>query len=266
MKIAILFLFVGSSLWGQRVTGTMTANIRGGSGDGKCTIEANVDDVAEVEVRGRTATIRTLSGAPASLRRFDCNQEMPRNPTGFRFKGVDGRGRQELVQSPSDRGRILVRLEDSKGGSEGYTFDLTWTGSGSGSGYDRGGRGGYGGRGGWDNGWGSGSGWTNNGSVNFNSGRRGSGEYRDRSGQRRRIDSARVMISDSGLLEVFFESDQGRLSFSGNVDRRDGRRVFAPVRGSGAANGARGTMEVEMSSQDQVRSISLPDIDLRWSN
>ena len=74
-----------TSLWAQRVTDRRTADIRGGGGDGKCTIEVQVDEVADVEVSGRNVSIRTLSGAPSSIRRFQCNQEMPSNPYEFRL-------------------------------------------------------------------------------------------------------------------------------------------------------------------------------------
>jgi len=107
---------------------TMTANIRGGGGDsGKCTIEVEVDGVAEVEVRGDRGFMRTLEGQPSTWRRFECNSVMPRNPVDFRFRGIDGRGRVQLVRDPSSGGAV-VRIEDTKGGREGYTFDLEWRG------------------------------------------------------------------------------------------------------------------------------------------
>jgi hypothetical protein len=56
---------------------------------------------------------------------------MPTNPGDFRFVGVDGRGRQELIQDPSSgRGAAIVRIQDPEGGAEGYTFDLVWRGGG----------------------------------------------------------------------------------------------------------------------------------------
>lgn len=283
----VVVLSAATVVSAQQITGTRRADIRGGGGgDGKCTIEVWVDDVAEVEIRGAEARIRTLSGQPASFRRFQCNQEMPRNPGNFRFSGVDGRGRQSLVRTP-DRGAAVVRIEDSKGGGEGYTFDITWSGS-SGGGNWGGGRGrgdwganngsGYGsgngpgwgnGNGnGWgnNNGWGNGSGWGSGGNFTYEGGNRGSGRYRDRNGNERRLDGARVSISQSGSISVQFQGEQGRLDFNGNIDRRQGRRVFGRVSGGGAAAGANGTMEIEMASGNQVRSIRLPDIDLNWSN
>jgi hypothetical protein len=102
----------------------------GGSADrGKCTIEVVVDGAAEVSVRGDEATLRNLSGQPAQWRRFQCTGPMPRNPADFRFAGVDGRGRQELMRDPRQGGgTAVVRIEDPQGGSEGYTFDLFWGG------------------------------------------------------------------------------------------------------------------------------------------
>src|ERR1051325_4145403 len=106
---------------------------RGGGNDaGKCTIEVYVDGSADVEIRGDRGFLRTLSGQPAQWRRFECSGPMPTNPGEFRFSGVDGRGRQELVQDPSRSrgGPAVVRIQDSNGGAEGYTFDLVWRGQG----------------------------------------------------------------------------------------------------------------------------------------
>jgi hypothetical protein len=105
----------------------MRASIRGGGGDeGKCTIEVVVDGAAEVEVRGDRANLRNLEGQAPQWRRFECNRPMPDRPAEFRFKGIDGRGRQELIRDPRDGGPAVVRIEDRQGGREGYTFDLIW--------------------------------------------------------------------------------------------------------------------------------------------
>jgi hypothetical protein len=137
-KICSLILLAGLSAFAQGGRDqTRTANIRGGGGDeGKCTIEIEVDGVAEVEIRGASARLRTRDGQPASWRRFDCNQAMPSRPNDFRFRGVDGRGRQDLVRDPGNGGVAVIRIEDSKGGREGYTFDIMWRG-GSGNYSDR---------------------------------------------------------------------------------------------------------------------------------
>src|SRR5579862_2428977 len=96
----------------------------GSPNGGKCTIEVVVDGAAEVEIRGDTATLRNLAGQQPQWRRFQCSSIMPPNPGNFRFAGVDGRGRQDLVRDPRNGGAAVVRIEDSDNGSEGYTFDL----------------------------------------------------------------------------------------------------------------------------------------------
>ncbi|HYV62967.1 MAG TPA: hypothetical protein VE958_09850 [Bryobacteraceae bacterium] len=99
----------------------------GGPGQGKCTIEVVVDGSAQVEVRGDTANLRNTGGQTPQWRRFECTSAMPANPADFRFAGVDGRGRQTLVRDPRNNGgAAVVEIQDSQGGTEGYTFDLFW--------------------------------------------------------------------------------------------------------------------------------------------
>src|SRR5882724_5097158 len=112
--------------------------VGGGNPDrGKCTIEVVIDGAAEVEIRGDTGTLRNLSGQPPQWRRFECTSAMPANASNFRFAGVDGRGRQELVRDPREGGVAVIRLEDPQSGSEGYTFDITWNNGGGGGYGDR---------------------------------------------------------------------------------------------------------------------------------
>jgi hypothetical protein len=141
------------TLHGQSVTRRATITGSRG-GNGKCTIEVVVDGVAEVEVAGEMGQLHTLSGTPANWVRFECSDPLPRLPEDFRFSGVDGRGRQILLRDPrGNRGVAVIRIEDPKGGREGYTFDIEWHGfgdtgnrrfgefdGGRGPGYDRDGR------------------------------------------------------------------------------------------------------------------------------
>jgi len=85
-----------------------------------------VDGAADVEINGDNATLRNLSGQPPQWRRFECTSRMPNNAEGFRFQGVDGRGRVNLVSNPRTGGAAVVRIEDPEGGAEGYTFDIMW--------------------------------------------------------------------------------------------------------------------------------------------
>jgi hypothetical protein len=109
---------------------TKRATITGTRGDqGKCTVEVDVDGAADVEISGDMGRLRTLSGQTAEWRRLECTSPMPRNPANFNFRGIDGRGNVNLVRDPrQSRGAAVVRIEDPKGGREGYTFDLEWSG------------------------------------------------------------------------------------------------------------------------------------------
>lgn len=279
MKAKVLaFLLLGiSPVFAQRVTGRMNAQISGGGGDGKCTIEVVVGDAADVEINGSTAVIRTIRGANASFRRFQCNQQMPDRPNNFRFQGVDGRGSQNLARSPQNGGSAVIHIEDPNRGTEGYTFDIFWSG-GNGGGYNNGGynNGGYGnnrdngrrdddrGRGnngGWNNGWGSGSGW-NGGDFNFSGGNSNAGSFRDRSGRVRRLDNATVHISANGQVNVSFAGDQRRgVHFDGTVVSRNDRRVIANVNGEGTS----GQMEIDMNRGDRVNRIAMSNANLIWT-
>lgn len=90
-----------------------------------------MDGAAEVEIRGDNAVLRNIKGQPAQWRRFECSAPLPGNPANFRFRGVDGRGRQTLVADPGRGGVAVVRIEDPDNGTEGYTFDITWGGGGA---------------------------------------------------------------------------------------------------------------------------------------
>lgn len=133
------------------------ANIRGG--ENKCTFEVRVDGIAEVEIHGDSGVLRTIQGGAAQWIRLDCGSRLPNNPSDFRFKGVDGRGSQNLVRDPRGSGGVaVIRIEDPKGGSEAYTGDIFWSGGDSH----------WGGGGNWSSG-GSGwdDSWSNNNGIDY---------------------------------------------------------------------------------------------------
>ncbi len=111
------------------------ATITGSEGtSGKCTIEVRVDITAEVDIYGDSGRLRTLAGQPATWTRFDCTGPLPYNMTDFRFRGVDGRGSVRLVQDPRNNNSMaVIRIDDPKSGSEGYTFDIEWRGASGGA-------------------------------------------------------------------------------------------------------------------------------------
>ncbi len=128
-KYSLLIIALSAaSISAQTQRATLTG--RGAADRGACTIEVVVDGAAEIDIRGDTATLRNLSGQPPQWRRFECTAPLPANPVDFRFHGIDGRGRQELIRDPRNGGVAVVRISDPSGGAEGYTFEVTWGGGG----------------------------------------------------------------------------------------------------------------------------------------
>jgi hypothetical protein len=117
---------VSAAAQAQQRRATLTGNSN--SSRGKCTIEVVVDGSADVEISGDSAILHNQSGQQPQWRRFECTARMPVNPANFRFAGVDGRGRQQLIRDPQNGGAAVVRIEDNANGTEGYTFDITWDG------------------------------------------------------------------------------------------------------------------------------------------
>jgi hypothetical protein len=244
--------------------------ITGGGGDrGKCTIEVRVDGSVELEISGAEGRMRTLTGSPASWTRMQCNAPMPANPLEFKFSGVDGRGNQYLVREPAqNRGVALIRIEDPKGGSEGYTFDLEWRGAGP-----TGGRGGVipnnpgngdsifnGG-----NGNGRGRGRNPNLEVDFSG--RGDGYYRTFRGGDELLVNCSVSVDRGGRIDVEFSSNQrNRLLLSGRIVYRDGNRLVADM----AGGAIQGTMEILLNGRDNVEEVAMTGVgrnrlELRWN-
>jgi hypothetical protein len=157
MKKAVRFLMMAATLYvsvAHAQVARFRANIRGG--ENKCTFEVRVDGIAEVEIHDDYGVLNTIQGAPAQWVRLDCGNRFPNNPNDFRFKGVDGRGSQTLVRDPRGSGGVaVIRIEDPKGGTEGYTGDIFWSGGdshwGGGGNWSSGGSG-------WDDGWSNNSG------------------------------------------------------------------------------------------------------------
>ena len=241
----------------QRVD-TYRAQIRGGGDHGKCTIEVDVDGVAEIEIRGDQGAMRTLSGNPSAWRRMECNEPLPPNPQDFRFSGVDGRGRQILLRDPgNNRGTAVVRIEDPQGGREGYTFDIEWRDGGGNRGdsvFDRGpGR---------DDGPRPELRW--NDEVRFRG--RGDGRFDNFRGPDERLYDCEVSVDRRGEVTVTFQTARrSRLMFNGRLVRFDRDTITADMSGMGV----RGSMEIRYNGRDRVTDIAMSAsgrerFELRW--
>jgi hypothetical protein len=153
LALTAAFVLLTAAAYAQT---TINANITGGGGNGKCTFEVRVDGIANVQIRGNQGYIQTKQGMPAQWVRLKCNQPLPRNPSNFRFQGVDGHGRQYLLKDPnSNNGVAVIRIEDNRSGYEGYTGDIFWSGGNNSGGNWNGGW--------WNDNWNGGGGWGDNG-------------------------------------------------------------------------------------------------------
>jgi hypothetical protein len=105
-----------------------------GGSSGKCTIEVRVDIAAEVDIYGDSARLRTLGGQQSEWKRFECTGPLPYSMSDFRFRGIDGRGSVKLLHDPRNNSSVaVVRIDDPRGGAEGYTFDIEWSGASGGA-------------------------------------------------------------------------------------------------------------------------------------
>jgi len=134
-KAGLLLLAALCAAQAQGTESVRRATINGSRGtSGKCTIEVRVDIAAEVDISGDSGRLRTIAGQPATWTRMECSDPLPSQMSDFRFKGVDGRGQMRLVQDPRNNNSVaIIRIDDSKSGSEGYTFDIEWSGASGGA-------------------------------------------------------------------------------------------------------------------------------------
>ncbi len=71
------------------------------SRDGRCVLRVRVDDEIDVELRGNSVLLRTITGRPGKDEGSECSQPLPAGGfTKFNFRGIDGRGEVRLVQEP----------------------------------------------------------------------------------------------------------------------------------------------------------------------
>ena len=233
------------------------ADIRGGGDHGKCTIEVVVDGAAEVAIRGDSAELRTLSGQDATWRRFVCNQPMPLNPAEFRFSGIDGRGRQALIQQPQRGDPAVIRIEDRQGGREGYTFDVEWNGDAGGNWDNRGFRGNRDAPGRADSPRGRG-GWTGRLGSEFRYRGDGRGLLNRRNGPDTPVRDVVVNLNRDGAVAVEFEaSGFNRVVFTGRATRISQGTVVADLTSNSRGRDTRGSTVIYMNSGGQVERVTM---------
>ena len=250
-------------------------------GNGYCVVRLMVDDLVMVHIRGNRLRFETLQGRDARDDGSECSQAMPAGNalTNFRFKGVDGRGRVELAEQPSASNRYTaqVRILDSKGGDEGYTFRVQWDNRNPGQVSDNSGFGDRRQRGNDASGWGTsssstGSGWGSSnsssssgwgtgtasgtawGQSDFEQTTTGTGVARMAGQSDLNLTSTRLRLRQGGqfVLEIMGAET---VRFSGTW-RRDGDTAILAINNGFANGGANGTGRAVVVN-NQLQSLTL---------
>ncbi len=199
----------------QRNAVGITPRITGGdSANGRCIVRIMVDDVVNVRIGNGRILVQTLQGRDSRDDGSECSSMLQngRNLSDFRFRGIDGRGEVRLQSDPRQdpRGEAVIYIRDSKGGDEGYTFEVSWQGD------------------------------SGNGPLNRGNGNRGNGNGRGGFfGGNNNNDSYNRAVNsctDSVRTQVQRDYNVNNLSFDDmNSDNNQGRRdrISGTARGSG---------------------------------
>lgn len=232
-----------------------TGDYNPNSDRGYCNIRLEVDDEVYVYIRGdRVRAERTRGDIPKD-QGSECSGPLPgRYLRNFRWKGVDGRGEQRLIEQPGSGNNYTAAayIRDSKGGREGYTFRIEWEGRGGSGGSGAGGGGGWGGSGG--SGWGGsgGSGWGG-GNNNFRAETRGNGTAYLQDDPDRRLNYARFYLNGNSF-RMRLEGDQN-IAITGRFNRRSDSEAsldIEQINNRGASGG--GTISIR---NNQIYRLNL---------
>lgn len=200
------------------------------AGKGQCDIRLQVDNEAEVTLRGQNVEIRTLAGREPRDDGSECNAPFRGRDAmqSFRFESRDSRGSMRVVEEPSRRNgnSLRVAIRDSEGGEGRYHFRVSWDldgddSSGGRPGYNRPDFPGYPGGGGGSNQW-------SLNSREFDSTVQGDGKFYVANTPDRDLNEARVQLERGGRAYVEFRG-RGNVSFTGRWSKRGADRVAVTV-------------------------------------
>ena len=90
-----------------------------------------IDGSDRIRLMGDQVIIEHVEAQPVRDDSYDLSSPLPRTGTPVTLRKIKGRGRVEIVEQPSSRNRfsVVVLLEDKKGGSDTYEFELVWDSS-----------------------------------------------------------------------------------------------------------------------------------------
>ncbi len=96
--------------------------------DGLFRWEGRVDIGADIEIRGDSHLVRDDGGQGTQEFKARFESSLPSDNVQVAVKKVDGRGKVDLIEAPTAANdyTAVVRVEDDKGGSDIYVFEIRW--------------------------------------------------------------------------------------------------------------------------------------------
>lgn len=101
----------------------------GGRRGGRFEFRGRIDDEVIFFIRGGQVTVQNYAGRGMQIERWSMDDRLPvGRPVRLHLDRKDGRGRVQLLEAPNPRNNYtaVVRVVDSKGGSDRYHFRLDW--------------------------------------------------------------------------------------------------------------------------------------------
>lgn len=101
----------------------------GGRRGGRFEFRGRIDEEVIFFIRGGQVTVQNFAGRGLLVERWSMDDPLPvGRPVRLKLDRKDGRGHVQLLESPNPRNgyTAVVRVLDSKGGSDRYHFRLDW--------------------------------------------------------------------------------------------------------------------------------------------
>jgi hypothetical protein len=100
-----------------------------GTAEGTCRLEAIIDGVVVIALRGATASYQILNGQPEKQASIGCNGVIPETPMAeFEIRKTKGRGTLRILEAPAIANSFTAKLQidDPARGADHYVFVVRW--------------------------------------------------------------------------------------------------------------------------------------------
>lgn len=219
-------------------------------GKGQCDIRLQVDNEAEVSLRGDSIYIRTISGREPYDDGSECNAPLPARPMpDLQFEVKDSRGDIRLIGEPSRRTNFaaVVLIRDGSAGQGRYHFRISWDMSGGDNFRPR-----YDDRPGFEDRRPGPPNFVWNNAMNYRGMGRGVASL---NGFDQRLRDVNIDIDRTGHIRVAFRGERGRdMAFAGQVVNREGGRLRCDVVSDDRR--FRGPMFLSLGDRENVNAVT----------